>query len=488
MKTLIIFLFAILAMLSSCNVDPFSYQDQKRQVLMLDKIKEDTSLSIAVEALTIAKMAGTLNTYGPFTFFAPNNAAFKRFFKNQGKTSLKDFTEEQLRTVMTYHILPTRLVAAQFIQGPQGAATGRGDYITLDISKGYKSTAVANGKATIYETDIEFSNGFLHKMDGVLDPPTLTIGEFMKQNADQYSVFIKGLERIGMMDTLVNLNDAAGARIRLTVFAETNSVLQKAGITTFDNMPLAELKSYMRYHMIRGTNFSNSYTFFTAGIPAVNVQERWDNTIMTLDGQQWIYFNLAGAKLINGSIDFAASDVIMRNGIIHNIDKQMVFGPNAKWTQIYHIFSANTAFAYGIPSFSNGAIPVVDVSSGNFRTYNESANPALSRGTIKMLFAAPDGVGDSVISVVKNVKAGRYRFEVSYKSGGRGDFQLKYGEDNIGIPVNYGIKPANWPNDFQQKIPIGSYTFKTSGDKRMSFVCTRVGGFNVDCLVMTPEY
>jgi uncharacterized surface protein with fasciclin (FAS1) repeats len=321
-----------------------------------------------------------------------------------------------------------------------------------------------------------------------LDPPTLTIGEFLKQNADQYSVFIKGLERIGMMDTLVNLNDAAANRIRLTLFAETNAVLQKAGVTTFDNMPLPELKAYMRYHIIRGTNFSSSYTFFTPAIPAINVVERWDNTIMTLDGQQWIYFNLAGAKLINETIDFAASDIIMRNGIIHNIDKQMVFGPNAKWTQIYHIFSANPSFAYGIPGFSNGAIPVVDVSAGNFRTYNESANPALSRGTIKMLFAAADGVGDSVVSVVKNVKAGKYRFEINYKSGGRGDFQLKYQEDNIGIPVNYGTKPANWPNDFQQKIPIGSYTFKTSGDKRMKFVCTRAGGYNVDCLIMTPEY
>lgn len=482
------FLFVVLAMFSSCEDDSFSYQDQNRQVLMLDMIKKDTTLSLAIEALTIAKMDGALNTYGPFTFFAPNNTAFRKFIKNQGKTSLKDFTEEQLKTVMTYHILPTRLVAAQFIQGPQSTPTGRGDYITLDISKGYKSTATANGKATIYETDLEFSNGFLHKMDAVLDPPTLTIGEFMKQNADQYSVFIKGLERIGMIDTLVNLNDAANNRIRLTLFAETNEVLQKAGVTTFDNMPLAELKAYMRYHMIRGTNFSSSYTFFTQGIPDINVQDRWDNTIVTLDGQQWIYFNLAGAKLINTNISFAASDIIMRNGIIHNVDKQMVFGPTAKWTQIYHIFSANAAFGYGIPGFSNGASPVVDVSSGNFRTYNESASPALSRGTIKMLFASPDNVGDSIISVVKNVKAGRYKFEINYKAGGRGDFQLMYQDDLIGIPVNYGIRPANRPNDFEQKIPIGSYTFKTSGDKRMKFVCTRVSGFNVDCMIMTPEY
>jgi uncharacterized surface protein with fasciclin (FAS1) repeats len=480
---------AIIVLLGSCQKDPFSYQEKNRQILMLDQIKQDTSLSIAVEALEIAKMDATLNTYGPFTFFAPDNAAFRKYFKNQGKKSIKDYSQEELKTLMTYHILPTRLVAAQFIQGPQATATGRGDYITLDISKGYKSTALANGKATVYQTDLEFANGFLHKMDGVLDPPTLTIGEFMKQNPDKYSVMTAGLERIGMMDTLINLTDASGARIRLTLFAETNEVLQKAGITSFASVPLPELKAYMRYHIVRGGNFSASYTFLTTGISAINVAERWDNTLSTLDGQKWIYFDLAAPKLINNAtISFEASDIIMRNGILHNIDKQMLFSPDIRRTQIYHIFAANLAYGYGIPSFSNGAVPVIGATAGNWRTYGESANPALSRGTIQMLFAGTDGIGDSIISVVKGVRPGKYRFEINYKSGGRGDFQMKYQEDNIGSPINYGTKPPNWPNDFQQKIVVGTYEFKTGGDKRIKFVCTRAGSINLDCMVLTPQY
>src|SRR5581483_7645207 len=138
--------------------------------------------------------------------------------------------------IMIYHILPTRLKAEEFIQGPQATATGAGDYISIDISKGYKSTAVANGIATIYQTDLEYYNGFVHKMDAVLDPPVLTIGQFLQNNPDKYSIFVGGLQRAGLMDTLTSLTNSSGVRNRLTLFCETNDVLQKAGITTFDNL------------------------------------------------------------------------------------------------------------------------------------------------------------------------------------------------------------------------------------------------------------
>jgi hypothetical protein len=60
---------------------------------------------------------------------------------------------------------------------------------------------------------------------------------------------------------------------------------------------------------------------------------------------------------------------------------------------------------------------------------------------------------------------------------------LKHGEDLIGVPVNYNLGPV-----FEQKVVIGEYDFKTSGDKRLNFVCTRVGGINLEALVLTPVY
>ncbi len=470
---------------SSCKDSKFSYQEQVRQTYMITELRKDTTVSIAIAALDKAKMSLSLDVYGPFTFFVPDNNAFRKYFKAQGKKGLEDYSEEDLKTLMTYLILPTRLIAAQFIQGPQAVPTGRGDYITIDISKGYRTTATANGKATIYQTDIEFANGFVHKMDAVLDPPTLTIGQYLDQNKANYSVFMGGLARAGLMDTLSNLTDSRLARIRLTLFLESNDVLKKAGITTFDNMPLADLRAMMRYHIVPGAAFSASYTFETKAMAQVGVVNRWDNTLMTLDGQDWIYFNLAGSKLINNeTIDLSASDVIMRNGIIHTVDKHMEFSPKLKRTQIYTVpaLSPSTCYAYSIPDFNNGATPVINNSAGgNWRTYNTEST---SRGQLNLLFANPNELGDSIVFVVKNVRKGKYAFEVNYKNGGsRGDFQMKYREDNIGGSINYSLG-----NTYEQRVKVGTYEFKTSGDKRMVFVCTRLGGLNFDCLVMTPVY
>lgn len=482
LKTGMIFFLLLLAGTQACKKDHFSFQERDRQILMLNAIREDTSLTIAVQALEKVNMAATLNTYGPFTFFVPDNNAFRKFFANQGKTGINDFTEEEIRTIMTYHILPTRLRAAEFIQGPQATPTGRGDYITLDISQGYKSNTIANGKARVYETDLEYSNGYAHKMDAVLDPPTLTIGQFLTQNPDKYSILVGGLHRAGLMDTLTNLTNSNNVRIRVTLFAETNDVLQAAGIQTYDNMPLPELTKLMRNHIITGANFSGSYTRFNPAVPGLNVVSRWDSTILTLDRQDWIYFNLAGIKLINDTINFAASDIIMRNGIIHNVDKPLVLDSAIKRTQIYHRFWINTNYAYGVPGVSSSAPPVANASSGRWRYYSEGQSATNHPRGENFLFMDPDGINDSLVTIVRNVRKGKYRIEINYKNGGtRGDYQLWHGTDPIGAIVDFRPGPL-----YEQKRVIGTYDFSTSGDKRLNFACTRHGAINLEAMVLTP--
>jgi uncharacterized surface protein with fasciclin (FAS1) repeats len=443
-------------------------------------LQQDTSLSISVQALEKTKMSATLNTYGPFTFFIPDNNAWRKYFAAKAKTQLDDFTEEELKTIFAYHILPTRIKSAEFIQGPQKTPTGRGDFITLDISKGFKFNTIANGIAKVYATDIEYSNALVHKIDAVLNPPTLTIGEFLEQNKNLYSIMIGGLKRAGLMDTLTRLTDWSGQRIRLTLFTETDEVLKAAGIQDFNSLTTEELDALMRYHIIPGANFSSSYSQLRPAMRALNVVEHWDSTLLCINNNDYIYVNLAGEKLINETADFSATDVIMRNGVMHNVNKHIAFHPGLKRTQIYHIFWKNTAFAYGLPGVASNQPPPLS-SSGpvTWRYYPETFNGR----TEHFLYMLPDGVNDSLVTVVKNVRRGKYRIEVNYKGGFRGDFQLKHGDDLIGAPLNYGAGPQ-----YEQKQYVGSYEFKTSGDKRLNFVCTRVGGINLEAMVLTPEY
>lgn len=478
--TVKVLLVILAGMVAGCQREDFSYQEKNRQSLMMDMLRQDTSLSLAVQALDKAKMSSILDTYGPFTFFAPDNQAFRKYLKNINKTSISDFSDEDIKTLMTYHLLATRLRAADFIPGPQPFTTGRGDYIALDISKGIKTDALANGKAKLYQTDIEYSNGIVHKMDAVLDPPVLTIGEFLNQNP-QYSVMIAGLKRAGLMDTLVNLANPLGERTKITLFAETNDVLQAAGITSFDNMPLADLKSQMRYHIMAGSSFTSQYAGFTPSVPAINVIERWDNTLSTLEPNAHIYYNLAAPKPINTNIDFRGSDILMRNGILHNVDKHMVYSTAVPRVQILHIFSNNLNYAYGIAGISPTAQPIMNNTSGRFRYFSEPAHPRGS--TALMMSYDGDSAGDSLISVVKNVRKGKYKIVVNYKSGTRGDLQMMYGEDKIGAVKNYGATPT-----YYQNMEIGTYEFKTSGDKRMKWVsqASRLVNVAFDCMVLTP--
>lgn len=498
-----VFFFAVAALtLNGCKrQEDLSYMVQTRYNLMFDQLKNDTSLSIAVLALQRSKkqvfnsltkqtdtvlLSSTLNAYGPYTFFAPDNNAFRKFFINQGKSSLADFTDSALFVIMDYHILPTGLAASSFIQGPQTVTTGSGDFISIDISKGYKSTAVANGIANIYQTDITYYNGFVHKIDAVLNPPVLTIGQFLQTYPDRYSIFVGGLKRANLMDTLINLTNASGIRTRLTLFAETNDVLQKAGITNFDNLSLDSVTRLMRDHLITGVNSSSSYTRRTTAIPSIGLIERYDSTILSIDGQDWIYFNLAGTHLIDSTTDFTASDVGMRNGILHNVSLPLAFPDSKKKTQIYHLFWSAANYCYGIPGFSNGnSTPVANASSGVWRYYYDgTAIPADGSIVTNLLYCQPDGVNDSLVSVVKNIRKGTYKFSINGKNGSRGTFQLYYGQDKIGVPVNYSFTGLA---AYRQNYTIGTYTFKTSGDKRLNWVCTAVGGINLDCMVLTPQ-
>ncbi|MDR6338089.1 putative surface protein with fasciclin (FAS1) repeats [Filimonas zeae] len=479
MKLTTILLVVLAGITAGCQREDFSYQEKDRMFQMMDMLRADTSLSLTVEALDKAQLSGTLNTYGPFTFFAPDNQAFRNYLRNVGKAAIADFTSEEITTLMIYHILGARVRSADFVPGPQTVSTGRGDYIALDISKGTKTEALANGKARLYETDIEYSNGVVHKMDAVLDPPVLTIGAFLQQNP-QYSILVAGLQRAGLMDTLMALNNAQGERIRLTLFAETNEVLNAAGITSFDAMPLGELTELMRYHIMPGSSFTSQYAGLTAAVPAIGVAERWDNTLTTLSPNSHIYYDMASQKPVNGTIDFRGSDILMKNGVLHNVDKHMVFSSAVPRTQITHVFSETLNYAYGVNGISPTAQPIISTAAGRFRYFAEASH---SRAGAMVLFFEADSKDDSLVSIVRNVRKGKYKIAINYKNGNRGDLQLMYGQDKIGPVKNYGAGTT-----FYQNMELGTYEFATSGDKRFKWVsqASKLAAVVMDVMVLTP--
>lgn len=119
--------------------------------------------SILVEAVTKAGLVDALSATGPFTVFAPTNDAFNALFKKLGVTGIKDLTAEQLKPILTYHVVSGKVMSTDLSN--TSVATLNGKKINVDISNGVKIN-----DSKVEKADIQGTNGVVHVIDRVLIP------------------------------------------------------------------------------------------------------------------------------------------------------------------------------------------------------------------------------------------------------------------------------------------------------------------------------
>jgi uncharacterized surface protein with fasciclin (FAS1) repeats len=123
---------------------------------------------ILVEAVVAADLATTLSGPGPFTVFAPTDAAFAALLAELGVTKSALLANKPLLTkVLTYHVVPGRVFKADV---PVGAPIGTVQTGTFSISAGLEITDARNRTSKIVGTDTLTSNGVIHVIDKVLLP------------------------------------------------------------------------------------------------------------------------------------------------------------------------------------------------------------------------------------------------------------------------------------------------------------------------------
>jgi uncharacterized surface protein with fasciclin (FAS1) repeats len=115
-----------------------------------------------VTALQEADLVNTLKGDGPFTVFAPTDAAFAKLPAGALDALVKD--KEKLAAVLTYHVVPGKVMAAQVKPGKVKTVQGE----SLNVSSQGGSVMVDNAKVT--KTDIGASNGVIHVIDTVIMP------------------------------------------------------------------------------------------------------------------------------------------------------------------------------------------------------------------------------------------------------------------------------------------------------------------------------
>lgn len=136
--------------------------------------KDHTTLVAAVKA---AGLVETLSGAGPFTVFAPTNAAFAKLPAGTVETLVKPENKATLTTILTYHVVAGRLTAADIeaqVKANGGKAvltTVQGETLTVSKSgMGWAITDAKGGKSMITIADVPQSNGVIHVVDTVLMP------------------------------------------------------------------------------------------------------------------------------------------------------------------------------------------------------------------------------------------------------------------------------------------------------------------------------
>lgn len=118
-----------------------------------------------VAAVTAAGLVETLSGPGPFTIFAPTNAAFTALPAGTVENLLKPESKDQLTSILTYHVVSGNVMAADLTDG-QKVTTLNGKELTVSIANG---VVKING-ATVVAADLAGSNGVIHVVDTVILP------------------------------------------------------------------------------------------------------------------------------------------------------------------------------------------------------------------------------------------------------------------------------------------------------------------------------
>lgn len=125
--------------------------------------------STLVAAITAAGLGDALSGEGPFTVFAPTNAAFEALPEGLLEKLLLPENKEVLTKILTYHVVAAKVMAADVTAGDVTSLEGSTFAITTE--GGVK----INDASTVTATDIPASNGVIHVIDAVIVPPTVDV-------------------------------------------------------------------------------------------------------------------------------------------------------------------------------------------------------------------------------------------------------------------------------------------------------------------------
>jgi transforming growth factor-beta-induced protein len=133
---------------------------------VVDIAINNSNFSILVEAVVKAGLVDALKADGPFTVFAPTNAAFEALFAQLGVNGIADLTADQLTPILLYHVVSGNVRAADVSSGMVPTLNPDAQIDIMVSEMGVK----LNGSSNVIATDVQGTNGVIHVIDAVILP------------------------------------------------------------------------------------------------------------------------------------------------------------------------------------------------------------------------------------------------------------------------------------------------------------------------------
>ena len=158
-------ILVVIALFFASAFTPKPQPTAKVEADIVDLAVQTEFLSTLVAAVKAGDLVDVLKGDGPFTVFAPTNEAFAKLPAGTVENLLKPENKAQLVAVLTYHVVPGKVMSTDLKDGMK-AKTAQGGEVTISLKDG---KAMVNG-ATVTAADIEASNGVVHVIDTVILP------------------------------------------------------------------------------------------------------------------------------------------------------------------------------------------------------------------------------------------------------------------------------------------------------------------------------
>ncbi len=133
---------------------------------IVDTAASNADFETLVAAVKAADLVDTLKGEGPFTVFAPTDDAFAKLPEGTVEDLLKPENKDQLVAVLTYHVVPGKVMAGDIMGKQTMAETVQGQSLEIDAT----GAGVMVDNASVVQADIEASNGVIHVIDTVVLP------------------------------------------------------------------------------------------------------------------------------------------------------------------------------------------------------------------------------------------------------------------------------------------------------------------------------